>query len=89
MYVRYTDGAEELYDLRSDPSELENRASDPSVGAVLADRRARLETLCDPPPPGYGESGLDARVLVGLGALLAALVLGAVRSRVAARPVPR
>jgi arylsulfatase A-like enzyme len=90
MYVRYTDGAEELYDLRADPSELENVAEDPSLGAVLADRRVRLETLCDPPPPGYGKSGLDARVLVGLGALLAALVLGAVRSRAAAaRPVPR
>lgn len=90
MYVRYTDGAEELYDLRADPFELENRAGDPSLGAVLSDRRARLETLCDPPPPGYGESGLGARVLVGLGALLAALVLGALRSRAAAgRPVPR
>ncbi len=84
MYVRYTDGEQELYDLRSDPWELENLAGDLSVGSVLAERRERLEALCDPPPPGFGESGLDARVALAIGALLVLFLLGALGSRASA-----
>lgn len=84
-YVRYTTGEEELYDLTADPSELENLATDPGAAGTLARMRARLETLCDPPPPGYLESGLDRRLLVGLGVMLCLLVLGAVRGRAAHR----
>ncbi|MGZ5300079.1 MAG: hypothetical protein ACXWDU_10445, partial [Actinomycetota bacterium] len=89
-YVRYGDGQEELYALGSDPWELENLVGDPSVRSVLAERRERLGTLCDPPPPGYGESGLDARVALAVGALLGLFVLGALGSRASAnRAVPR
>jgi arylsulfatase A-like enzyme len=51
LYVRYSDGFEELYRLRSDPYELRNVASN----AVLETRAARRTTkaLCEPPPPGY------------------------------------
>jgi N-acetylglucosamine-6-sulfatase len=89
LYVRYTDGEEELYDLRSDPWQLRNLASDPSVRRRLEERRARLDDLCDPPPPGYGESGLDARLAIGVGAMLVLLLLGALAGagRVR-RPVP-
>jgi len=51
-YVAYETGEEELYDLRSDPYELQNVASDPAYTSALTSRRARLRKLCDPPPPG-------------------------------------
>ncbi len=51
-YVAYVTGEQELYDLRADPGELQNVAPDPAYASVLAARRSRLETLCDPPPPG-------------------------------------
>jgi len=52
MYTRYANGESELYDLRTDPYELRNRASDPSLAKVragLAHRLARLRT--GPAPP--------------------------------------
>jgi arylsulfatase A-like enzyme len=52
MYVRYSTGEEELYDLVSDPHELANLAGDPSRGPTLAAARRRLAELCRPPPPG-------------------------------------
>jgi N-acetylglucosamine-6-sulfatase len=52
LYVAYSTREEELYDLRADPGELQNVASDPVYTSVLAVRRSRLATLCDPPPPG-------------------------------------
>lgn len=76
-YVRYTDGQEELYDLREDPSQLRNLADDPSADRRLHERRARLDALCDPPPPGFGDSGLDARLAAGVAAMLALIALGA------------
>jgi len=36
-YIRYTDGAEELYDHRSDPEELTNLAGDPEYQSIIAD----------------------------------------------------
>jgi N-acetylglucosamine-6-sulfatase len=45
LYARYADGERELYDLRSDPFELQNRASDPAfLGAEKALSR-RLAAL--------------------------------------------
>jgi N-acetylglucosamine-6-sulfatase len=52
VYVRYSTAEEELYDLSTDPYQLMNRAKDASLASVLSDRRARLKTLCAPPPPG-------------------------------------
>ncbi len=53
IYVRYTTGEEELYDLTSDPFELQNLATDPSRASILEDRQARLQALCSPVPPGF------------------------------------
>jgi N-acetylglucosamine-6-sulfatase len=53
IYVKYQDGFEELYDLRTDPSELTNVAQDPLYAADKALLYQRLLDLCQPPPPGY------------------------------------
>jgi arylsulfatase A-like enzyme len=52
-YVLYKTGEQELYDLPSDPNELENRAEDPGLASTVAAMRARVGELCDPPPPGF------------------------------------
>ena len=52
-YVLYQTREEELYDLKLDPYELDNRASSPSLNAVKERLRARLAVLCKPRPPGY------------------------------------
>jgi N-acetylglucosamine-6-sulfatase len=56
MYVRYGTGEQELYDLRHDPFELTNVASDPSFAPI----RRRMERLdrrgCAPVPPFFGNA---------------------------------
>jgi N-acetylglucosamine-6-sulfatase len=52
-YVAYRSGFEELYSLRRDPYELNNRARDRALASVRSRMRSRLRRLCDPPPPGY------------------------------------
>jgi N-acetylglucosamine-6-sulfatase len=44
-YVRYKEqpGADELYDLKSDPYELRNLATDPASAPMLAEMKQRLE----------------------------------------------
>jgi arylsulfatase A-like enzyme len=50
-YVRYQNGFQKLYDLRSDPWQLANVAGEqPNLTASL---RALARRECDPPPPGY------------------------------------
>jgi N-acetylglucosamine-6-sulfatase len=46
-YIRYTDleGMDELYDLQSDPDEIHNLIEDPSVGDVLHEMKAELDSL--------------------------------------------
>ncbi|HEX8919511.1 MAG TPA: sulfatase/phosphatase domain-containing protein, partial [Chloroflexota bacterium] len=47
LYVEYSTGDRELYDLETDPNELTNRADDPayaSIRATLAKRLHNLET---------------------------------------------
>jgi arylsulfatase A-like enzyme len=51
-YVKYSTGEEELYDLRTDPYELDNRAADPGYAGPLDAMRSRLRALCQPPTPG-------------------------------------
>ncbi len=51
LYASYTTGEEELYDLRTDPFELQNVSSDAGYHPVLVSLRARLNALCQPPPP--------------------------------------
>jgi arylsulfatase A-like enzyme len=51
-YIHYADGAEELYDLRSDPHEWTNLAGDPRSAEVLAEHRRWLPPIDVPPAPG-------------------------------------
>jgi arylsulfatase A-like enzyme len=44
-YVRRLYEADELYDLRADPRELDNRIDDPSLAGVLSDLRLRMLTF--------------------------------------------
>ena len=41
-YIRYTDGAEELYDMQADPNEWTNLANDPSKADIIAEHRRWL-----------------------------------------------
>jgi len=84
MYVRYTTGEEELYDLREDPYELENLAANPADRQVLEGRRARLAELCSPVPPGYGDR-TDTSVPIALGALGVLVIVEAALARRRAR----
>jgi N-acetylglucosamine-6-sulfatase len=45
VYVEYSDGERELYDLRTDPYELDNRAHDPALAGVVSRLAQRLATL--------------------------------------------
>lgn len=82
-YVRYATDEEELYDLVSDPFELENVASDPRRSASLDDLRGRLGELCVPTPPGFDREGsIRAEIALGLLALLFAAEAVASRRRI-------
>ncbi len=52
VYVFYSTGEEELYNLKADPYELSNLAGQPRMLSTLRDFRARVAKLCKPPPPG-------------------------------------
>ena len=53
LYVDYGTGEEELYDLKTDPLELQNLAGDPAFDAKRRSLHRSLVSLCNPPPPGY------------------------------------
>jgi hypothetical protein len=54
MYVLYSGSAgEELYDLKSDPYELQNVVDDPRYASVKAKLLADDMRLCSPRPPGW------------------------------------
>ncbi len=52
LYVDYDTGEEELYDLTTDPFQMDNVAGDPAYASTLGAGRIRLAELCTPPPPG-------------------------------------
>ncbi len=56
VYVDYTTGEEELYDLVRDPNQLTNRANDPVYRGERRALRDRLVQLCHPRPPGFSFS---------------------------------
>jgi len=51
-YIRYADGAEELYDHQADQAERFNLALDPRHAATLAEHRRWLPRVDAPPVPG-------------------------------------
>lgn len=51
-YIRYADGAEELYDLRTDPNEWTNLAGKSQYHSVIAEHRAWLPRPDQPPAAG-------------------------------------
>ncbi|MDR3632188.1 MAG: sulfatase [Isosphaeraceae bacterium] len=51
-YIRYADGSEELYDLRTDPNEWTNRAADPAFAALKRDLARWLPSTNHAPVPG-------------------------------------
>jgi N-acetylglucosamine-6-sulfatase len=55
VYVEYSTGEEELYDLSADPFELNNLAGsqDPQDMQIRSAMHSRLLELCSPPPPGF------------------------------------
>jgi N-acetylglucosamine-6-sulfatase len=72
LFARYSTGEIELYDLQTDPAQLENVAY---VRPVLESRlETALQGLCVPAPPGF-EAGPG--LVVALGALTATICLGA------------
>jgi arylsulfatase A-like enzyme len=58
-YIRYADGNEELYDVRSDPYEWNNLAGDAAYAATAAELAAFLPA--DPAPAGGGARGAGQR----------------------------
>ena len=52
-YVAYNTKEEELYDLVSDPYEIQNLAKKTAYTTVKANLRARAQALCKPVPPGF------------------------------------
>jgi N-acetylglucosamine-6-sulfatase len=53
VYVTYSTGEEELYDLALDPYQLDNRTQDGLYTGTVMALRTSLVELCDPPPPGF------------------------------------
>ncbi|MBM3861826.1 MAG: sulfatase [Verrucomicrobia bacterium] len=51
-YIRYADGTEELYDMKSDPNEWTNLAGNPKYAAVIAQHKKWLPKIDEPPAPG-------------------------------------
>jgi arylsulfatase A-like enzyme len=45
LYAEYANGEQELYDLGTDPDELQSRHADPAYAAIKADLAARLARL--------------------------------------------
>ena len=51
-YIRYADGSQELYDMRSDPNEWYNLAGKPEYADVIRDHRRWLPKVNAKPAPG-------------------------------------
>lgn len=51
-YIRYADGSEELYDMKADPNEWTNLASDPNHADTKKDLAKWLPKVDKPPVPG-------------------------------------
>jgi len=58
-YIRYSDGAEELYDEAADPNEFRNLASDPKPGSIKTELGAFLPTRDADLAPGRNAFEFD------------------------------
>ena len=56
VYVRYADGFEEFYNLRTDPWQLRNKISAPATTAKVQSLRTRADQLCSPTQPWFDPS---------------------------------
>ncbi len=54
-YIRYADGTQELYDLRTDPHEWTNLADRPEYAQVIADHAKWIPKIDVPPAPGSAQ----------------------------------
>jgi arylsulfatase A-like enzyme len=54
-YIRYADGAEELYDMQVDPHEWRNLAGDPEYADALSEHKRWLPQKSLPPAPGSAQ----------------------------------
>ncbi|MEL6960209.1 MAG: sulfatase-like hydrolase/transferase [Pseudomonadota bacterium] len=73
-YVGYPD---ELFDLETDPEELENRADDPECAMILQNLHAELRKICDPEQVDALAFEDQAALIARMGGREAALKLGA------------
>src|SRR5262249_11943259 len=75
MYAKYRGGAEELYDLRKDPLELQNAASEPAYARVRASLQRLVGALANcvgvacrrPPALTLSVGGCSAALVPGSG----------------------
>ncbi len=75
--IHYIGFPDELFDLETDPEELENRANDPACTAVLQDMHDELRKVCDPEATDQLAFADQAALIERLGGRDAALKLGA------------
>jgi N-acetylglucosamine-6-sulfatase len=62
LFVTYSTGDRELYDLAVDPHQLRNLAGEPNSGGTIFRLRKGLARLCNPPPPGLSRKLLCTHV---------------------------
>ena len=56
-YIRYVNGETELYNMNTDPFELNNLCGEVRVRlGDVTELAALAQSLCNPPPPGYSWS---------------------------------
>jgi arylsulfatase A-like enzyme len=53
IYVLYSGGDQELYDLQRDPYELRNQVRNPGSALLATRLRSDVMRLCSPPPPDW------------------------------------
>jgi N-acetylglucosamine-6-sulfatase len=62
LFVTYSTGDRELYDLTADPYQLRNLAGQPASAKTVAALRKGLARLCNPPPPGLSRKLLCTKI---------------------------